>query len=59
MDHMQELWFVYVKKKVFINVKDYEIMMKLANGTPEQKEMAQDALNRWWWPSLNDVRSNR
>ena len=30
----------------------YEIMMKLAQGTPEQKEMAQDALNRWWWPSL-------
>ena len=27
-------------------------MMKLVKGTPEQKEMAQDALNRWWWPSL-------
>jgi ring-1,2-phenylacetyl-CoA epoxidase subunit PaaA len=27
-------------------------MAKLAKGTPEQKEMAQDALNRWWWPSL-------
>jgi len=26
--------------------------MKLARGTPEQKAMAQDALNRWWWPSL-------
>ncbi|MEO7786381.1 MAG: Phenylacetic acid catabolic protein, partial [Sphingomicrobium sp.] len=24
----------------------------LANGTVEQKRMAQDALNRWWWPSL-------
>lgn len=30
----------------------YEIMLKMAKGTPEQKEMAQDALNRWWWPAL-------
>ena len=30
----------------------YEIMVTLANGTNEQKEMAQDALNRWWWPSI-------
>ncbi|MEC8616147.1 MAG: 1,2-phenylacetyl-CoA epoxidase subunit PaaA [Bacteroidota bacterium] len=30
----------------------YEIMVTLANGTAEQKEMAQDALNRWWWPSV-------
>ena len=30
----------------------YEIMVTLANGTKEQKEMAQDALNRWWWPSI-------
>jgi ring-1,2-phenylacetyl-CoA epoxidase subunit PaaA len=30
----------------------YEIMMHLAAGTAEQKRMAQDALNRWWWPSL-------
>ncbi|MGQ3038948.1 MAG: Phenylacetic acid catabolic protein, partial [Neoaquamicrobium sediminum] len=28
------------------------IMMALAGGTSEQKVMAQDALNRWWWPSL-------
>jgi ring-1,2-phenylacetyl-CoA epoxidase subunit PaaA len=27
-------------------------MMTLCRGTPEQKAMAQDALNRWWWPSL-------
>jgi ring-1,2-phenylacetyl-CoA epoxidase subunit PaaA len=27
-------------------------MIALANGTPEQKRMAQDALDRWWWPSL-------
>ena len=30
----------------------YEVMASLANGTDEQKEMAQDALNRWWWPSI-------
>ena len=30
----------------------YEIMVTLANGTAEQKEMAQDALNRFWWPSI-------
>lgn len=27
-------------------------MLTMAKGTPEQKAMAQDALNRWWWPSL-------
>ncbi len=26
--------------------------MVMSAGTPEQKRMAQDALNRWWWPSL-------
>jgi ring-1,2-phenylacetyl-CoA epoxidase subunit PaaA len=30
----------------------FEIMMTLSNGTPEQRRMAQDALNRWWWPAL-------
>ena len=33
-------------------LKAFEIMTHLANGTPEQKAMAQDALNRFWWPSL-------
>ena len=27
-------------------------MLTLCNGSDEQKKMAQDALNRWWWPSL-------
>lgn len=40
------------KEESFHQRQGYEIMIKLANGTPEQKEMAQDALNRWWWPSL-------
>lgn len=30
----------------------YELMDRMMNGTKEQQEMAQDALNRWWWPSL-------
>jgi ring-1,2-phenylacetyl-CoA epoxidase subunit PaaA len=30
----------------------YEIMMAMAAGTADQQRMAQDALNRWWWPSL-------
>lgn len=30
----------------------YEIMLALCRGSAEQKAMAQDALNRWWWPSL-------
>ena len=40
------------KEESFHQRQGYEIMLKLCNGTPEQKEMAQDALNRWWWPSL-------
>ena len=30
----------------------YEIMLTLCRGTDQQKAMAQDALDRWWWPSL-------
>ena len=40
------------KEEAFHSRQGYDIMMKLAQGTPEQKAMAQDALNRWWWPSL-------
>lgn len=40
------------KEESFHNRQGYEIMVVLAQGTPEQKQMAQDALNRWWWPSL-------
>lgn len=40
------------KEESFHQRQGYDIMMKLARGTSEQKEMAQDALNRWWWPSL-------
>ncbi len=40
------------KEESFHQRQGYEIMMTLAKGTPDQKELAQDALNRWWWPSL-------
>mgnify|MGYP000321135822 CR=1 FL=1 len=40
------------KEESFHQRQGFEIMATLANGTPEQKEMAQDALNRFWWPSL-------
>lgn len=40
------------KEESFHQRQGYEIMLTLANGTKEQKDMAQDALNRWWWPSL-------
>jgi ring-1,2-phenylacetyl-CoA epoxidase subunit PaaA len=40
------------KEESFHQRQGFDIMMTLANGSPEQKEMAQDALNRWWWPSL-------
>lgn len=40
------------KEESFHQRQGYEIMAHMAQGTPEQKEMAQDALNRWWWPSI-------
>jgi ring-1,2-phenylacetyl-CoA epoxidase subunit PaaA len=40
------------KEENFHKKQGYEIIATLAKGTPEQKAMAQDAINRWWWPSL-------
>ena len=40
------------KEESFHQRQGYEIMLTLAKGTEEQVAMAQDALNRWWWPSL-------
>ncbi len=40
------------KEESFHQRQGYEIMTGLAFGTLEQKEMAQDALNRWWFPTL-------
>jgi len=40
------------KEESFHQRQGYEIMAQMAKGTPEQKAMAQDALNRFWWPSI-------
>lgn len=40
------------KEESFHQRQGFEIMMTLANGTDVQRKMAQDALNRWWWPSI-------
>ena len=40
------------KEESFHQRQGFEIMTKLASGTIEQKDMAQDALNRFWWPAL-------
>ena len=40
------------KEESFHQRQGYEIVMTLARGTEAQREMAQDALDRWWWPSL-------
>ena len=40
------------KEESFHQRQGFEILLTLCRGTKEQKEMAQDALNRWWWPSL-------
>jgi ring-1,2-phenylacetyl-CoA epoxidase subunit PaaA len=40
------------KEESFHQRQGYEIMLVLSRGTDAQKQMAQDALNRWWWPSV-------
>ena len=40
------------KEESFHQRQGFEIMLTLSRGTSEQKAMAQDALNRWWWPTL-------
>jgi len=40
------------KEESFHQRQGYDILVSLCKGTPAQKAMAQDALNRWWWPSL-------
>ena len=40
------------KEESFHQRQGFEILLTLCQGSKEQKEMAQDALNRWWWPSL-------
>ena len=40
------------KEESFHQRQGFDIMLTLCRGTDAQKAMAQDALNRWWWPSL-------
>lgn len=40
------------KEEAFHARQGYDLLMALCRGTAEQKQMAQDALNRWWWPAL-------
>jgi ring-1,2-phenylacetyl-CoA epoxidase subunit PaaA len=40
------------KEESFHQRQGYELLMTLSHGTPEQHAMAQDAVDRWWWPSL-------
>ena len=40
------------KEESFHQRQGYEIIMTLMNGTDAQKKMAQDSLDRWWWPAL-------
>jgi ring-1,2-phenylacetyl-CoA epoxidase subunit PaaA len=40
------------REESFHQRQGFEIMLTLSKGTEAQKAMAQDALNRWWWPSM-------
>src|SRR6476620_1662350 len=40
------------KEESFHQRQGFDILYTLSKGTKEQKEMCQDAINRWWWPSL-------
>lgn len=40
------------KEESFHQRQGFEIVQTLCNGSQEQKDLAQDALDRWWWPSL-------
>ncbi len=40
------------KEESFHQRQGYELLYALAHGTDAQRSMAQDAVNRWWWPSI-------
>jgi ring-1,2-phenylacetyl-CoA epoxidase subunit PaaA len=40
------------KEESFHQRQGFESLLVLSKGTPEQRAMCQDAINRWWWPSL-------
>jgi ring-1,2-phenylacetyl-CoA epoxidase subunit PaaA len=40
------------KEESFHQRQGYELLMTMMRGTQAQRDMVQDAVNRWWWPSL-------
>lgn len=40
------------KEESFHQRQGFEILLTLSKGTDAQKSMCQDAINRWWWPSI-------
>ncbi len=40
------------KEESFHQRQGFEILLTLAKGSPEQRQMAQDAINRWYWPAV-------
>jgi ring-1,2-phenylacetyl-CoA epoxidase subunit PaaA len=40
------------KEESFHQRQGYELLMTMTGGTPAQRDMVQDAVDRWWWPSL-------
>src|ERR1044072_1809766 len=40
------------KEESFHQRQGFDILLTLSKGSKEQKEMCQDAIDRWWWPSL-------
>jgi ring-1,2-phenylacetyl-CoA epoxidase subunit PaaA len=40
------------REESFHQRQGFDILLTLSNGTPAQHAMAQDAVDRWWWPSL-------
>lgn len=40
------------KEESFHQRQGFDILLTLSKGSAEQKAMCQDAINRWWWPSL-------
>ncbi len=40
------------KEESFHQRQGYDLLLQMMKGTPEQRDMVQDAVNRWWWPSI-------
>ncbi|MFT5801171.1 MAG: ring-1,2-phenylacetyl-CoA epoxidase subunit PaaA [Nonlabens sp.] len=40
------------KEESFHQRQGFEILLNLSKGTPAQKKMLQESVNRWWWPSM-------